>query len=93
MNRSVQSKFGRSKIKWTKIADSFRATRLDESQLANEREVIRRQARERRAMHAELCGMQGGVHENVIDRQRRQMGGKGAECSPRPNESSHVTQV
>jgi hypothetical protein len=38
----------------------------DEGQLPNEREVIRRQARERRAMDAELCGMQGGVHENVI---------------------------
>ena len=49
---------------------------LDEGQLANEREVIRRQAGERRVMDAELCGMQGGVHENVIDRER---GGSGWE--------------
>ena len=34
----------------------------DEGQLANEREVIRCQARERCAIDAELCGMQGGVH-------------------------------
>ena len=66
---------------------------LDEGQLANERKVIRRQARERRAMDAELCGMQGGVHENVIDREGGETGGKGAKCPCRPDECSHVTQV
>ena len=44
---------------------------LNEGQLAHEREVIRRQTRERRAMDAQLGGMQGGVHENVIDREQR----------------------
>ena len=48
---------------------------LDERQVANEREVIRRQAGERRVMDAELCGMQGGVHENVIDREGGEAGG------------------
>ena len=66
---------------------------LNEHELANEREVIRRQARERRAMDAELCGMQSLIHENVIDREGREAGGKGAECPCRPHECSHVTQM
>ena len=52
----------------------------EKGQLANEWEVIRRQAGERRAMDAELCGTQGGVHENVIDRERGEAGGEGAKC-------------
>src|SRR5690349_16827056 len=67
--------------------------RLDESQLANKWEVIGRQARERGAMDAELCGMQGGVHKNVIDCHGRQTGGKGAECPCRQDECSHITQL
>ena len=55
--------------------------------------MIRRQARERRAMDAELSGMQGSVHENVIDREGGETGGKGAECPCRPDECSCVAQV
>ena len=44
-------------------------------------------------MDAELCGMQGGVHENVIDREGGEAGGKGAKCPCWPDECSHVTQV
>src|SRR3954452_25123371 len=62
-------------------------------QLAHEREVIRREARERRAMDVELCGVQGGVHEDVIDCERGEAGGEGTECSGRPDKRSHVTQA
>ena len=44
-------------------------------------------------MDVELYGRQGGVHENVIDREGRETGGKGAECPRRPNERSHVAQM
>jgi hypothetical protein len=66
---------------------------LDDRQLAHEREVIRRQTRERRAMDAELGGMQGGVHENVIDGEGGEAGGERTECPCRPDKRSHVTQV
>ena len=35
-------------------------------------------------MDAELCGMQGGVHENVTDREGGETGEKGAECPSVP---------
>ncbi len=44
-------------------------------------------------MDVELYGRQGGVHENVIDREGRQTSGKSAERPPRSNESSHVAQL
>jgi hypothetical protein len=37
-------------------------------ELANEREVIRRHTRKRRAMNVQICRRQSWVHKNVIDR-------------------------
>ena len=83
---------------WFRLPDpawfaSSEMSRLDESQLANEREVIGRQARERCAMDAELYWMQGGVRENVIDCEAGQTGGKCAECPCRQDECSHIAQL
>ena len=43
---------------------------LGNHQLGNEREMIGSHPRERRAMDSQTHRLQGGIHENVIDRER-----------------------